>query len=103
MGRRLGSGSLMGKERLLLPHFKLIFTLKTRGFVAFGHLGNFPHVKFKTGQLIVYSLSKRELALGVLDCVGLFEVFDVEYTLRNISGALLEEGLNGGVLANGFL
>lgn len=63
MGGRLCSGRLLGKESFLVPHFELIFTLETGGLVTFGHLGNFSHVKFKTGQLVVNTFSKGELTL----------------------------------------
>jgi hypothetical protein len=81
MGGRLEMGGLMCKEGIFIMVLKYILTLEAGGLVAFGYFGDFTHVKFKTRQLIVDSLSKRELALGVLQRMWLFEVFNVEYTL----------------------
>ena len=81
MGGRLDMGGLMCKKGIFIMVLKFIFTLEAGGLVAFGYFGNFAHVKFKTRQLVVDSLSKRELALGVLQRMRLFEVFNVEYTL----------------------
>ncbi len=103
MSGGLGPSSLLRKESLLIPDLKFIFTLETGGLVTFGGFRNFAHVKFKTGQLVINAFTKRELALRVLERVGLLKIFDVENALGNVGRAFLEQTLNGGVLVNGFL
>jgi hypothetical protein len=103
MSGGLDTGSLMCKKRIFITILKFIFSLKRGGLIAFGYFGYFAHVKFKTGQFIVESLSKGELAFRVLERMRLFEVFNIKYALGNVSGAFFEERLNGCVLDNGRL
>ena len=66
MSGRLGPGRLLGKKSLLVPHFGLTFAFETGRLVTFGNLWNFPHIKFKTGQLVVNAFPKLKLSFRVL-------------------------------------
>jgi hypothetical protein len=103
MSGDLGPGSLLREKSFLIPDLKFIFALETGRLVTFRDFGNFAHVKFKTGQLVVNTLTKRELAFGVLGRVGLLKILDVEYAFGNVGRAFLKQALNGRVLVNGFL
>jgi hypothetical protein len=81
MSGSLDARGLMCKKGIFITILKFIFALKRGGLIAFGYFGDFAHVKFKTGQFIVESFSKGELAFRVLERMWLFEVFNIEYAL----------------------